>query len=77
MAIPTGNPTYADVKEAERQRDAAQAEFDDAERAIHEVVGLTTQQQAALVQRKNDAWRALEAARRNYIDVQRRAAASE
>ena len=40
MAIPTGVPTFADVKEAERQRDAAQAEFDDAEKAMFDGVNL-------------------------------------
>ena len=77
MAILTGVPTFADVKEAERQRDAAQAEYDDAHKAMLEGGNLPAQQRAALVMRKNEAWKALEAARRNYIDVQKCAARGE
>ena len=73
MAIPTGVPTVADVEEAKRQRDAAQAEYDEIERAVHEGASLSSPQRAALVLRKNEAWKALEAARRNYVDMQRRA----
>ncbi len=73
----SGTPTFADVEEARRQRDAAQAEYDDAEKAMHQGAHLPTQQRAALIQCKNAAWEALEAARRNYVDIQNRSVRGE
>jgi 2-keto-4-pentenoate hydratase len=67
-------PTQVELDQAARDLKAAELEYEAAVRLLNAASPATTLENAVIIQRKNDAWNALEEARRRFRDVHTRAA---
>jgi len=75
--VPVTTPKQAEIDDASRELESAYREYERANQDLSSLPSIATHERAALVQRKVTAWNALEAARRRYEEVQKRATGSK
>jgi hypothetical protein len=75
--VPVTTPLQVDLDQAAHELEIAYREYERANQDLSSLPTIATQERAALVQHKVEAWNALEAARVRYEDAQKRAAQGE
>ena len=75
--VPVTTPLQVGLDQAAHELEIAYREYERANQDLSSLPTIATQERAALVQRKVEAWNALDAARVRYEDAQKRAAQGE
>ena len=75
--VPVTTPLQVDLHQAAHELEIAYREYERANQDLSSLPTIATQERAALVQHKVEAWNALQAARDRYEDAQKRAAQGE